>query len=181
MLNVKMNQEHDFVQVEIQFLDYTFFIQIPPNIDLDELFEIVEKFIVENPHMSIDLKTLSKQILDTEYYTLTLKQNDNPIINFNEIQHGIPLRLEIESDSIKKRYYTKKHIKATFKHIDSISINEFANMFNIKNIVNFRQIITNLSKKYSFSVTDDIIKIDDSLTKDQLKFFANELLDNVDY
>lgn len=173
--------QNDHIQVDLEFLDHAFTIMVPKDIDLEELFEIIEKFILENPAISIDLKALSKTILDTEYYNLILKQNNNLITQFEEIQIGIPLKLELESDAVKKRYFTKRHMKSTFRHIDSISINEFSNMFNIKNMTSLRQILQDLSKKYPFSVNDDIIKVDDIFTKDQLKFFTNELLDNVDY
>ncbi len=181
MMNVEMTPKEESIQVDLEFLDHTFSIEIPKNIDLEELFEIIEKFILENPNMSIDLKALSKNLLDTEYYNLIMKQNNNLITQFDEIQIGIPLKLELESDAIKKRYYTKKHIKSAFRHLDSISINEFTSMFNIKNMPTLRQILTNLSTKYPFSVNDDIIKVDNTFTKEQLKFFTNELLDNVDY
>lgn len=184
MWNFELTQDknnNDTIQINIEFLDHVFTIEVPKTIDLDELFEIIEKYLLENPNISIDLKALSKTILDTEYYNLIMKQENILIKHINEIKIGIPLRLELESDSVKKRYFTKRHMKSTLRHIDSISINEFSNMFNIKNQPSLRQILTNLSTKYPFSVNEDIIKVDRSFTKEQLKFFTNELLDNVDY
>ena len=49
------------IQVELEFLDHTFTIEVPKDIDLEELFEIIEKFVFENPEMSIDLKSLLRQ------------------------------------------------------------------------------------------------------------------------
>ena len=181
MMNVEIAPQEENIQVDLEFLDHSFSIEVPKNIDLEELFETIEKYILENPNLSIDLKALSKNLLDTEYYNLIMKQNNNLISNFNEIKIGIPLKLELESDAVKKRYYTKKHIKSAFKHLDSISINEFTSMFNFKNMPSLKQILANLSMKYPFSVNDDIIKVDNTFTKEELKFFTNELLDNVDY
>ena len=181
MWNLEMENVEGNIQVELEFLDHTFTIEVPKDIDLEELFEIIEKFVFENPEISIDLKSLAKTILDTEYYNLILKQNkngiDTTIGNFNEIQIGIPLKLELESDDIKKRYFTKRHMKSTLKHIDSIAINEFTNMFALRNIALFKQSLLNLAERYPLSITEDIMYIDKPFTKEQLKTFTNEVLD----
>jgi len=168
------------IQVDLEFLDHTFKMEVPKNIDLEELFEIIEKFIFENPSISIDLKSLSKTILDTEYYNLILKQNNSMISKFDEIQIGIPLKLELESDSVKKRYFTKKHLKSTFRHLDSISINEFSTMFHVANLSQFRQNLISIESQYPITITDDVIHLTKPLTNEQLKSFTNKILEFMD-
>ena len=169
------------IDIQIEFLDKSFKLNVPYDIDLDEFFEIVEKFIFENPEISIDLKSLSKTILGTEYFNLILKQNHNgletKIENFGDIQLGLPLRLELESDSDKKRYYTKKHLKASFCHVQSISINEFANLFNISNLASFKQNIISIKDQYPIEIIDDIILLTKPFSKSELKSFTDKLLD----
>lgn len=176
MSNIIEN-EHPTIQVDIEFLDYAFKLEVNKDIDLDELFEIIEKFIIEHPSISIDLKSLSKTLLDTEYYNLILKQNDYSINSFDQIKIGIPIRLEIESDAVKKRYYTKKHLKSTLRHLDSISISEFVNMFQINNLALFKQNLLTLEPEFPLKIVDDIIYITEPLTNIQLKSIANKLLD----
>lgn len=169
------------IDVDLEFLDKSFKIKVPQDIDLDELYEIIEKFIFENPEISIDLKSLSKTILDTEYYNLILKQNQNgldtKIENFEEIKIGIPLRLELESDDEKKRYYTRKHLKATFKHVQSMSITEFANLYKISNLPLFKQNLIAIENQFPIEINDDIIHLTRPFSKIEMKNFTNKLLD----
>ena len=176
MSNIIEN-DNSTIQVDLEFLDHAFKLEVPKDIDLEELFEIIEKFIFENPSISIDLKSLSKTILDTEYYNLILKQNNNLVNKFDEIQIGIPIRLEIESDAEKKRYFTKKHLKSTFRHLDSISINEFIKMFSIANLPLFKQNLIELESVYPIKITDDVIHLTKPFSKEELKGFANKLLE----
>ena len=174
--------ENSTIEVDLEFLDKSFKLQVPKDIDIEEMFEIIEKFIFESPEMgSIDLKSLAKTILDTEYYNLILKQNkngiDTTIGNFKEIQIGIPLKLELESDAEKKRYYTKKHLKSTFRHIESISIDEFVKIFNISNISLFRQNLLSLESKYPITIEKDTIILTQPFKKEELRNFTNQLLD----
>ena len=178
MANVVENQNvNDHIQVDLEFLDHVFTLMVPKDTDLEELFEIIEKFILETPNISIDLKSLAKTILDTEYYSLLLKQQGNVISDFKEIQIGLPLRVELESDVEKKRYYNKKHLKSTFQHIQSMSVNEFINMFHINNMQLFKQKLLEISDRYPIKINDDVIEITSPLTKEQLKFFARELVE----
>ena len=176
MSNKSENQKPT-IQVDIEFLDHTFKHEVNKDIDLEELFEIIEKFIIENPTISIDLKSLSKTLLDTEYYNLILKQNDTLITNFDEITIGIPIRLEIESDAVKKRYFMKKHLKSTLRHLNSISINEFVNMFQISNIAQFKQGLLTLESEYPIKVVNDIFYVNETLNPTQLRGIASKLLD----
>lgn len=164
------------IQIDLEFLDHVFKIEVDKNIDLEELFEIIEKFIIENPSISIDLKALSKTILDTEYYSLILKQNNTTVNNFDEIQIGIPLRLEMESDDEKKRFITKKRLRSTLRHLDSISINEFVNLFQISNITSFKQNLQKMEDDYPIKLNDDIIHITYPLNNHQLTKMTNDLL-----
>ena len=172
--------ENSTIEVDLEFLDKSFKLQVPKDIDIEELFEIIEKFVFES-EMSIDLKSLAKTILDTEYYNLILKQNkngvDTTIGNFKEIQIGIPLKLELESDAEKKRYYTKKHLKSTFRHIESISIDEFVKIFDISNISLFRQNLLSLQSKYPITIENDVIHLTHPFKKEELRNFTNQLLD----
>lgn len=178
MSNVVENQNvSDHIQVDLEFLDHAFTVMVPKDTDLEELFEIIEKFILENPEISIDLKSLAKTILDTEYYSFILKQGEKQIGDFKEIQIGIPIKLELESDDVKKRYYNKKHLKSTFRHLQSISINEFINMFHVNNLALFKQNLMSLQGRYPIKITDDIIEITQPLTKEELKSFTNELVE----
>lgn len=173
--------ENSTIEINLEFLDKSFKLQVPKDIDLDELFDIIEQFIFENPEINIDLKSLSKTILDTEYYNLVLKQRisgvETKIENFEEIKIGFPLRLELESDSDKKRYYTKNHLRATFKHIESISITEFANLFKINNFPLFKENLLAIQTQYPIEITDDIIHLSRPFSKSELKQFTNKLLD----
>lgn len=173
--------ENSNIEVDLEFLDHAFRLNVPRDIDLDELFEITEKYILENPELSIDLKALSKNILDTEYYNLIMKQNNNgletKIANFDEIQIGIPLRIELESDSEKKRFFTKKHLKSTFQHIESISINELAMMFNISNLAQFKNNLLSVQDQYPITIENDVILLTHPFSKIELKKFINQLLD----
>jgi hypothetical protein len=174
MVNVIENTN---IQVDIEFLDHSFTIEVPKDIDLEELFEIIEKFIFENPEISIDLKTLSKTILDTEYYNLILKQNNQTVLAFDEIQIGIPLKIEMESDAEKKRFFTKKHLKSTFRHLNSISLNEFIQMFNISNMLVFKQKLKQIQTSFPIEIKDDILIVKEPFTNTQLKAFTNKLVD----
>ena len=182
MWNLEMESVEGNIQVELEFLDHTFSIEVPKDIDLEELFEIIEKFIYENPDISLDLKKISQNLLNTEYYNLIMKQNNNPINHIDEIQIGIPLKLELESDSVKKRYFTKRHMKSTLRHIDSIAINEFTKMFALRNIALFKQSLLALADKktYPIRITEDIMYVDRPFTKEQLKTFTNKVLDFMD-
>lgn len=177
-----MSEPNDFnIQVDLEFLDHAFKLDVPRDIDIDELFDIIEKYIMENPDLSIDLKALSKTILDTEYYNLSLKQYNNgseiKIGKFDEIQIGIPIRIELESDAEKKRYFTKKHLKSTFRHIESISINDLSSMFNISNLAQFKQNLLSIQDQYPITIENDVILLTKPFSKDELKKFTNQLLD----
>ena len=172
-----IQSENATVQIDLEFLDHTFKIEVSKEIDLEELFEIIEKFILENPAIAIDLKTLSKTILDTEYYSLILKQNEILIDHFNQIKIGIPVKLELESDDVKRRYFTKKHLKSTLSHLDSISIGEFVNIFQITNVSTFKQNLLSLEPNYPIKIEDDIIRITQPLDKVQTKNLPNKLLE----
>ncbi len=176
--------ENSNIQVDLEFLDHAFKLDLPRDIDLDELFEIIEKFIIENPELSVDLKALSKTILDTEYYNLSLKQMNNgseiKIASFDEIQIGIPIRIELESDAEKKRFFTKKHLKSTFRHIESISINELSTMFNINNLSQFKQNLLSIQDQYPITIENDVILLTRPFTKEELRKFTNQLLDFMD-
>ena len=173
--------ESSTIDIDLEFLDKTFKLKVPKDIDLDELFEIIEKFVFENPEISIYLKSLSKTIIDTEYYNLILKQNINgtetKIENFDQIKIGFPIRLELESDSDKKRYYTKNHLRSTFKHNQSISITEFANLFKINNFSLIKENLLAIQSQNPIEITDDIIHLSRPFSKSELKDFTNKLLD----
>jgi len=169
--------ENSSIEVDLEFQDHVFRLDLPKNMDLDELVEITEKYLLENPALSIDLKALSKTIFDTEYYNLILKQSNNLITSMDKIQLGIPLRIELESDAEKKRFFTKKHLKSTFQHIESISINELATMFNISNLANFKSLLTSIQDQYPITIENDVILLTHPFNNAELKKFTNLLLD----
>lgn len=181
MWNELMYQVMDNIQLKVEFLDHVFSIEVPTNVNLLELHEIIEKFILENPSISIDLKSLSKTLLDTEYYNIVLKQRHGEgefviISEMDQIFHKIPIRVELETDENKKRYYTKKHLKSTFRHIESISIPEFTKVLKIKNINSLRQKLLLLESQYPYSIKDDIIFLNEPFSKPELRSFSNQLL-----
>ena len=79
------------MQVDLEFLDHNFKLDLPSDLDIDDLTEIIEKFIFENPEYAVDLRALSKNLLNTEYYNLILKQNNTLISNFDEKPKSITL------------------------------------------------------------------------------------------
>ena len=54
--------ENSTIDIDLEFLDKSFKLQVPKDIDLEELFDIIEQFIFENPEININLKSLSKTI-----------------------------------------------------------------------------------------------------------------------
>ena len=43
--------ENSTIEVDLEFLDKSFKLQVPKDIDIEEMFEIIEKFIFESPEM----------------------------------------------------------------------------------------------------------------------------------
>lgn len=185
MWNELMSPSEETIQLEVEFLDQLFNIEVPKDIPFDELCFFIERFLTESPKISLDLKTISKTILDCEYYTFIVKQENAlgqwmQVKNNEVLDQNQPIRVELVVDEAKRFLMTRKHLKSVFKHIESISIPEFTKVLQIKDNVNsFRQNLVTLEPKYPYSIKDDIIFLNKPFSKLELKKFSYELLDSI--
>ena len=81
-----------------------------------------------------------------------MKQADKVINSVDEIKREIPITLDLIIDTNKIKRISKYLLHSTMTYVNSISLIEFAYLFNIKDIQTFKIILTNLVVKFPLQI-----------------------------